>query len=440
MKKALSTLLVFTMLMLSALSLFACNSPDNEGANGEDLSKIDTVTVPPRFDFRVEDLTPFVEMNADWRDATISIEKIPEVTDETVKTTLTDQLKTYYPAISDTAATVKKGDTLYLYYMGITKEALAKAVSEGKIADANCTGMNYFDIQALGINFEGGTTSSLLGLKVGSANYIDGFEDGLIGALPSAYGEENPLRLDLKFPDKYGNAQLAGKEVIFFCRLFYIGDTSKPALTADTVSADELNAVLGFRGEAAYPTVAACLEKIKADLIKEREEKLFSAKAAAFNKKLVELATFKASPEAALEYYALNWLSGAMEEMKNLYKENDYAYQYYFGDTTPNLKTLITTYGYSEDKYLEEMKEDSLSVVRRQLVFWAVVRAEGMTLSDEEIAERRADYIEKYGESIFDGIEEHMIYEQFLFDKFAETAVALLESKNAITYTEPKSE
>ncbi len=439
MKKIIRSLAFVTAVLLLC-GITACTPPDS--GEPADLSKVDAVTVPPKFDYATEDLSPFVDMaGKDWRDITISVEKVDAVTDEDVTQALNSYIKStaYYPAISDASATVKKGDTLYLYYMGITVEALEKAVQEGKIQDTECTGMNYYDIRALGINFQGGTTSSLLPLKIGSAGYIDGFEDGLVGLCPAEYDDKNPARLHLTFPEQFGNAALAGKDVIFFCRLFYIADTAKPALNADTVTVQELNAIIGAEGEGAYPSVAACREKVKADLEELREQEEYEAHAAALHNKLTEIATFKATPDAALEYYALSWLSQNMEEIKKLYEESPSHYAYYFGEGKPSLAALLDYYGYDHKTYLSKMKEEALPAVRGQLVFWSIVRAEGITLTEQEILERRADFIKKYGENVFDGVSEERILEQFLYDKFTETAIEYLKDRGAVTYTEKES-
>lgn len=60
-----------------------------------------------------------------------------------------------------------------------------------------------------GVAFEGGT-SELYFLELGSNSFIDGFEEGIVGHTP---GEE--IKLDLTFPSTYGNAELAGKAVVF---------------------------------------------------------------------------------------------------------------------------------------------------------------------------------------------------------------------------------
>lgn len=57
--------------------------------------------------------------------------------------------------------------------------------------------------------FDGGTAEDFP-LELGSNSFIDGFEEGLVGA---EAGSE--LSLNLTFPEDYFNADLAGQEVVF---------------------------------------------------------------------------------------------------------------------------------------------------------------------------------------------------------------------------------
>lgn len=60
-----------------------------------------------------------------------------------------------------------------------------------------------------GVAFDGGTASGS-DLVLGSGQFIDGFEDGLIG-----HKKGDEVQLDLTFPENYGNADLAGAAVTF---------------------------------------------------------------------------------------------------------------------------------------------------------------------------------------------------------------------------------
>ncbi len=73
--------------------------------------------------------------------------------------------------------------------------------------------------------FEGGSASSY-DLEIGSGNFIDGFEDGLIGA---EIGDT--VILDLTFPDDYGTSYVAGKAVRFYVTVNSITRYDFPEMT-----------------------------------------------------------------------------------------------------------------------------------------------------------------------------------------------------------------
>ncbi|MBQ8351795.1 MAG: hypothetical protein IJY20_07120 [Clostridia bacterium] len=230
--KLLALLLLFSML----LTLAACggcqggngtgdgvggdgtgnNGGSNGGSeNGDKPEKLDPVEVLPGFDYTTVDLTQYVSFG-DWKrqDMTISVAQLDEITDEDVVTEFNSYFNKkdsiYYKEVADRNKAVANGDVVYMYYTGVSMRALEQAVKDGKIADVRCTGMTYSQILALSLGFDGGTTDSVTPLEIGSKSYIDGFESGLVGYVPSAAGEENPVRLELSFPENYGNADLAG--------------------------------------------------------------------------------------------------------------------------------------------------------------------------------------------------------------------------------------
>jgi trigger factor len=84
-----------------------------------------------------------------------------------------------------------------------TLQAVDRESRNGDTVDINFEG--YMD----GESFEGGSAKELK-LELGKNRFIEGFEEGLIGAVK---GRE--VSLDLKFPDTYQNEELAGKPVTF---------------------------------------------------------------------------------------------------------------------------------------------------------------------------------------------------------------------------------
>jgi trigger factor len=62
-----------------------------------------------------------------------------------------------------------------------------------------------------GVEFPGGTAQDYV-LELGSGSFIPGFEDQLVGA-----EVDKPVDVKVKFPDDYGNKELAGKDAVFKC-------------------------------------------------------------------------------------------------------------------------------------------------------------------------------------------------------------------------------
>jgi trigger factor len=62
-----------------------------------------------------------------------------------------------------------------------------------------------------GVEFPGGAAQDYV-LELGSGSFIPGFEDQLIGA-----EVDKPVDVKVKFPDDYGNKELAGKDAVFKC-------------------------------------------------------------------------------------------------------------------------------------------------------------------------------------------------------------------------------
>ena len=99
------------------------------------------------------------------------------------------------------------------------EEVTGRSVEEGDTVNIDYAG--YLN----GEQFDGGTASGQ-NLTIGSHRFIDGFEDGLIGA-----NAGDTLSLNLTFPDPYPNdPDLAGKPVVFEVTVNSIGVQKVPEL------------------------------------------------------------------------------------------------------------------------------------------------------------------------------------------------------------------
>lgn len=128
-------------------------------------------------------------------------------------------------------------------------EVKDRAVEMGDIAVLDYVGKKD------GVEFEGGAATDAP-LTIGSGDFIDGFEEGVIG---HKIGET--FDLNLKFPENYPNSpDLAGKDVVFTVTVKGIKDI--PELT------DEYVKELSKKST----TVEEFKKEVKADLEKSNEE------------------------------------------------------------------------------------------------------------------------------------------------------------------------
>jgi trigger factor len=101
---------------------------------------------------------------------------------------------------------------------------------------------------------EGGTAENYR-LELGSKQFIEGFEEGVVGMKP---GEEKIL--NLKFPDPYGAKELAGKPVEFTVKLNEIHTVAKPEIDED------------FAKQSGFESLAKLEEAVATQLNRDAEE------------------------------------------------------------------------------------------------------------------------------------------------------------------------
>jgi trigger factor len=126
----------------------------------------------------------------------IEVKKDPvEVTDEEIQQAIDQDLAAHEKKV-DVDREVKDGDVVNIDYAG-TKD---------------------------GVAFDGGTAKGY-DLTIGSNQFIDGFEDGLIGAKKG-----DKVSLNVTFPENYQNKDLAGKPVVFEVTVNSVQEKQLPEL------------------------------------------------------------------------------------------------------------------------------------------------------------------------------------------------------------------
>lgn len=106
----------------------------------------------------------------------------------------------------------------YVFENYVANANAYEQVTTGTVADGDTVNINYTGKKD-GVAFEGGTAENQL-LVIGSNQFIDGFEEGLIGK-----DAGTTVDLNLTFPENYGVADLAGAAVVFTVKINYIQKT-----------------------------------------------------------------------------------------------------------------------------------------------------------------------------------------------------------------------
>ncbi len=216
-------------------------------------------------------------------------------------------------------------------------------IASGSVQDGDTVHITYVG-KIDGEAFSGGsTTDEGTDLVIGSDSYIDGFEDGLIGAKP---GET--VVLDLKFSDPYpNNTSLAGKPVEFTVTVETIKRTTYPEVT------DDIAKQLGFDSAAAY----------------EEDVKKTAVQTYLFNT-VCDSAKVLKVPETELNYY--------VESDIEYYK----SYATSMGTT---FESLLSMSSMTEDEFKNQLKENYKSGMGTYMTVYYIAKENGLTVSDAEL-------------------------------------------------------
>lgn len=213
-----------------------------------------------------------------------------------------------------------------------------------------------------GVAFAGGTAQNAA-LAIGSGQFIDGFEDGLVGVMP---GET--VDLNLTFPENY-SPEMAGKAVVFTVTVRCI----QPESMAE---ADMEDVVVASMGISDVNTVAEFHQYAYDYLYSEYEYNVQSG----IIDILMERCEFKELPEEMLEPYRQMW-SQVLTMYAYRYQLTLEQYAAYF-------------YGSGSESVINQYAEEYL---KQDLMLQAIANREGLKISDEELENRLQEDAEAEG-------------------------------------------
>ena len=264
----------------------------------------------------------------------------------------------------------------------VTTEITDRPVEEGDIVNIDYEG------KIDGVAFDGGTAQGY-DLTIGSGTFIDGFEDGLIGA---ETGET--VDVNVTFPENYQGEEVAGKDAVFTVTVNSISVETLPELTDEFVQGLDVgvNTVEEYR-QYAY------------DLLMEEEQATHDSNA--------EIAVLEA-------VMAGSQIQDPPEDMTNRYYNRIIDNMTYYASLYGyDLETFLSMQGTSEDA----IRESAAQAGQEIIVMQAIADAEGLSVTDEELdaeIETNAgslgyDDVEEYRASLdVEGYREYMMSEKVL--------------------------
>ena len=235
--------------------------------------------------------------------------------------------------------------------------AVERAVKKGDTANIDFEGFDN------GVAFEGGKGDAF-DLEIGSGSFVPGFEDQLIGMKA---GEEKDI--DITFPENY-TPELAGKPVVFRVKVNEVKVKELPAID------DEF-----AKDVSEFDT----LKELKADIKKKMIEERTTAAQRAFEDVLMTKVAegVKADiPEEMIELQAQQLVDGFKQQLA----AQGIPYDQYLKMT-----------GMEEAKIMADAKEPAANQVKMDLAIRAIIKAEGLEVSDEEVEAEMKNVADKYG-------------------------------------------
>ncbi len=281
---------------------------------------------------------------------------------------------TYTPAdtsVSEYELTVALNNALN--EKGYAKKNEDVNLKEGTVQLGDTLNINYKGLKD-GVAFQGGTASNQE-LTIGSGQFIGGFEEGLVG---KKIGSD--VKLNLTFPEDYGNAELAGQAVVFEVKINSV---------VDRVDYSELTDEIAAKLDEDAKSAKEYMANLKTDLENEKKSEAESALKNTLWNTAISNTTFKDKlPKKLIE--------SATQEFKNYYEaaatQNGY----------DSLEKFITAQGATMDSFNAQAKNYGTSIVKSQLTAYAIAKAEGFAADDAFINKSATAYASQYGYSTAD--------------------------------------
>lgn len=243
------------------------------------------------------------------------------------------------------------------------KNATYNPVEDRAVQDGDMVTLDFLG-KVDGVAFPGGEGTDYQ-LGIGSHSFIDGFEEQLIGM---NCGETRDI--DVKFPEEYHEASLAGKPATFTCTIKAIKAKEIPAID------DEFAAEVSD-----FETLAEYKEDMKKKLAERKEADAKRAKEDALVAEVV-----KASEMDIPELMITSEARMAVNDFAQRLQSQGLSLAQYMQYT-----------GQTEQDMIDGQKEQAQKAIESRLVLEAIAAAEAIEATDEDVEAKLTKMAEQYG-------------------------------------------
>lgn len=209
-----------------------------------------------------------------------------------------------------------------------------------------------FDGYVDGEQFEGGKAEDYT-LVLGSHSFIDNFEDQLVG---KNIGDD--VEVNVTFPEQYQAEELQGKPALFKVKIKEIKVKELPELDDDFA-----------QDVSECDTLDAYKEEVKSKLVKTKEDDIKREKEDAIIEKIIENATMEI-PEQMVDAQTRQMTQEFAQRLQS---------------QGLSLEQYMQFTGLTPQKMQEELKPQALKRIQSRLVLEAVVEAEKIEATEEDI-------------------------------------------------------
>ncbi len=392
MKRKIAALLICAMGIMMVLG--GCGQDETEDSVSSDSGSVsaeaetdETVTADRLLQATDYDVTEYVTLMDGYMNLSVELSSGYEVTDEAVQDYIETYMLPYYPMTVETdKTTVEDGDVVNIDYVGTLD----------------------------GEEFDGGSDTGY-DLTIGSDTFIDGFEDGLIGAEVGA-----TVDLNLTFPEDYSSEDLAGQDVVFTVTVNSI--VEEQILTYDEMTDDYVTSVLGDY----YASLDEMLEDVTAYLESSYESEKESAIQSDVLEQLLAGSTVTL-PDGLLEENVQSVIAQIQAEAE----EAGVEYEEY-------IATYYSSYATTADELEAYVTETLTESMQQELLLEAIVADQQISISVSDFESFVASYVSYYGYESNDAFYEAYGGEDYVMLSYAENR-ALSTVVDSVTVTVAES-